>query len=242
MSFKSPNYTQTPNELFDELLPEMGLAELKVTLCVIRHTLGYHRDEVKLSIREIARLTGLTPRSVLEGAKAAKKRGIIHRSVSSNMTATWLAVIAEDTPRATKYNATVSPSIPLVGHKKSKEIKKKESARPLDFKSMTVAEAQRLPTLRMYADATDFFPGSIIWEFVDKFITENKLTAEKITAAAVAWAMAGYKRENVKGILEWAVSGIPEKHQVEIKKQAEDSYNPYASLIKHMQKMEAQNE
>lgn len=109
---------------------------------------------------------------------------------------------------------SLQPPVKKIDTKKELKKESREIARALDFQSMTVKEAQNLPTLRMYTDATDFFPGSVIWEFVHIFITENNLTADKIKAAAVAWALAGYKRENVKGILEWALNGIPEKYQV----------------------------
>ena len=56
------------------------------------------------------------------------------------------------------------------------------------------------------------------WEFVHNFITDNKLTEDKIKEAATAWALAGFKSENVKGILEWTISGIPEKHKTQTMK------------------------
>jgi hypothetical protein len=79
----------------------------------------------------------------------------------------------------------------------------------LDFKNMTVSEARKVPSIRLYTDASGFFPGSVVWEYVHNTITENKLTSEKIQAAAVEWSARGYKPANVKGILEWAINGIP---------------------------------
>jgi len=79
----------------------------------------------------------------------------------------------------------------------------------LDFQSMNVSQARKVPTLKLYAEATDFFPGSVVWEYVHNTIQANSLTFEKIHGAAVEWAARGYKPENVKGILEWAVNGIP---------------------------------
>lgn len=93
-----------------------------------------------------------------------------------------------------------------------------EKSPALNFSTMTPKDARQLPTLKLYADATEFFPGSVIWEFVHTFISDHKLTAEKIREAAISWTLAGYKRENVKGILEWALNGIPEKHQTKIVK------------------------
>lgn len=80
-----------------------------------------------------------------------------------------------------------------------------------DFAKMTVEEARQVPTLKMYAEATEFFPGSVVWEYVHNFIVANNLTVEQIKAAAVAWILRGYRKENVEGILQWALDGVPQK-------------------------------
>jgi len=209
--FQSPNYTQTPNDLFDELLPDMGLAELKVIMCVVRHTFGYHRDEVKLSIRTIARFTGLTVNSVMEGARQAESHGLIERYIDGNKTTLWRAVVSvvpTKTRRLSRRDADVSPTetqFPL------KDIKDsiKERERPLDFESMSIEQAKKVPTLRMYWRATEFWPGSLLWEYIHNTITQHSLLAETIRAAAIEWQSRGYRQENIKGILEWAINGIP---------------------------------
>lgn len=92
----------------------------------------------------------------------------------------------------------------------SESISEREEKKPSpDFSQMTVSEARKWPTIRLYIDATEFFPGSILWGYVDSFITEHQLTLEKIKAAAIEWMVRGYKQSNVKGILEWAAFGIP---------------------------------
>lgn len=125
--FQSPNFTQTPNDLFDELLPEMGLAELKVILCIVRHTFGYHLENVKLSIRAIARFTGMSAKSVMEGAQKGEEHGLIKRIQDGNKTTEWKAVVSvlpSSTPRITRYHAGVLPSNTLVGIKERKKEKK----------------------------------------------------------------------------------------------------------------------
>lgn len=77
-----PNYTQAPNVLLDELLPEIKtLGELKVTLVVVRETIGWHEEERKLSLAELERRTGLSRQGVIDGAKAAVARGTVERRV-----------------------------------------------------------------------------------------------------------------------------------------------------------------
>ena len=90
-----------------------------------------------------------------------------------------------------------------------KESKIKDSLSPADFKAMTVEQAHNVPELKLYAKATDFFPGSLLWHYVYTFIRENKLTEERIRAAAIEWGLRGYQKENIKGILEWSRDGVP---------------------------------
>ena len=79
-AFQPPNHTQTPNELYDELLPLIdSLAELKVTLAIIRQTFGWHKGEDRLSLSQLETLTGLTRKSVAEGVKSALRRGYVGR-------------------------------------------------------------------------------------------------------------------------------------------------------------------
>lgn len=78
-----------------------------------------------------------------------------------------------------------------------------------DFQNMSIIQAQKVATLKMYKKAAGFFPGFRIWFFVHDFIVKNKLTFESIESAAVNWESCGFKPENVKGILEWARDGVP---------------------------------
>jgi hypothetical protein len=124
--FSSPNYTQTPNDLFDELLPEMGLAELKVVMVIIRNTFGYHRDEVKLSVRALARATGMTAKSTLAGAEQAEAHGLIERHQDGKKITLWRAIVSvipSNTKCNTKYHKGVLPATTHVRVKESKETK-----------------------------------------------------------------------------------------------------------------------
>src|SRR5690349_13028231 len=93
--FQAPNYTQVPNDYFD-LIMEMTIAEIKVLSALIRVTLGYHRDEITLTIREMARVTHLDPKSVMAGASKLEERGLIERTVGKITTVTkWRVVIGD---------------------------------------------------------------------------------------------------------------------------------------------------
>ncbi len=58
--FRSPNYTQVPDELFDELLSVLSGAELKVLLYIIRRTFGFKRDADAISLSQM--MHGITTR------------------------------------------------------------------------------------------------------------------------------------------------------------------------------------
>ncbi len=76
--FASPNYTQTPNELFDKYLPEIkDLSELKVTMAIIRQTLGYQKKRDPISLSRLQKLTGLSRQAAFEGAEKAVARGLV---------------------------------------------------------------------------------------------------------------------------------------------------------------------
>jgi hypothetical protein len=95
--FEKPNHTQTPNSFFDEVMKEIDtMAELKVTLAIIRQTIGWHRRRVTFGVGKIGRLTGLARNSVISGAEAAEARGTIRR-LTTEGEAAWELVI-NDTP------------------------------------------------------------------------------------------------------------------------------------------------
>jgi hypothetical protein len=58
--FQVPNYTQVPDELFDELLTVLSGAELKVTLYIIRRTFGFKKQSDNIALSQMLR--GITTR------------------------------------------------------------------------------------------------------------------------------------------------------------------------------------
>jgi hypothetical protein len=129
--------------------------------------------------------------------------------------------------------ARVKPSVkPSVNREREKA--------PLNFSQMTIPQARKVPALKMYTDATGWFPADILWEQVDEIITKNNLTVEKIRAAALAWVGKGYKRGNVVGILEWAVNGIPGDRNTPAASSAPE-IDKFASLKEMLARQEARS-
>jgi len=87
--FRSPKYTQVPDELFDELLSQLNESELKVLLYITRRTFGFKKDSDNISIAQICngietkkgkvldRGTGLGKSSVIRAVKGLEDKNII---------------------------------------------------------------------------------------------------------------------------------------------------------------------
>ena len=89
LGFRSPNYTQVPDELFDELLPVLSGAELKVLLYIVRRTFGFKRDRDSISLSQMRngirkrdgsvldRGAGVSKPTLLQALRSLAERGII---------------------------------------------------------------------------------------------------------------------------------------------------------------------
>jgi hypothetical protein len=76
-----PNYTQTPNLIF-QMLPQIKtVGEIHVILVVVRNTWGWHlyNKFIPLSLNDLMRLTGLSKHTVIDGAARACARGLVER-------------------------------------------------------------------------------------------------------------------------------------------------------------------
>lgn len=75
--YPEPSYTQTPNLLFDEHMRDMSEVELKVVLCAVRKTLGWHKQLDPISLTQFQHMTGLSRKGVLLGIERAIERGVL---------------------------------------------------------------------------------------------------------------------------------------------------------------------
>ncbi len=74
--YTSPNYTQVPDVLFDEQLPDLSGAELKVLLYIMRRTFGFKKEADNISLNQIA--TGIVTR---EGVALDRGTGLSKSTV-----------------------------------------------------------------------------------------------------------------------------------------------------------------
>jgi hypothetical protein len=89
VGFRSPRYTQVPDELFDELLPYLSGAELKVLLYIVRRTFGFKRDSDNIALsqmlkgivtadgRRLDRGVGLSKPTLLKALRDLAEKNII---------------------------------------------------------------------------------------------------------------------------------------------------------------------
>lgn len=95
-----PNFTTIPNAFLGQpfgnkrtgtkpqpgLLAELGHAETKVYLIVLRATAGYHRREARISVRTMARLAGIDPKNVQSAAYALEEKGLVSFPATGGVT------------------------------------------------------------------------------------------------------------------------------------------------------------
>jgi phage replication O-like protein O len=75
-----PNYTQVPNVVLEDWLPEMKGAELKVVLAICRKTFGWHKVKDRISLTQLQKATGLSRQGVINGLNDAIDRGIVEKT------------------------------------------------------------------------------------------------------------------------------------------------------------------
>jgi hypothetical protein len=87
--YTSPNYTPVPDELFDEQLPDLSGAELKLLLYIIRRTFGFKKESDNISLNQLLhgittregrvldRGTGLSKKTLLETIKSLIEKNLI---------------------------------------------------------------------------------------------------------------------------------------------------------------------
>jgi hypothetical protein len=175
MSFQSPNYTMTPNDLFDDLLKEISeMSELKVTLAAVRHTFGYHRGEAEMSVTWFEQVTGMARGSVKRGIDLAIKRGTI-RVVKKHTitTSTVYAVNVADGVRGlAEGGSTADPGGSTAGGLAADPIKESPShTHTQDDKQLQKPEpTQPTPRESAWKELAEVFPmtNGVAWQKFDE--------------------------------------------------------------------------
>lgn len=108
MSDQEP-YTRVPNALFDAMA-ELGNAELRVLLAIVRKTAGYQKACDVISVSQLAGMTGLTTRNAQTAVTGLLAHGLISREPAGKQRYCYRLTIS---PRDTVENHiptdTISP-------------------------------------------------------------------------------------------------------------------------------------
>ena len=206
--FQAPNYTQVPNDYFD-LIMDMTISEIKVLSALLRGTLGYHRNDVDMTIRQMARTCHIDPKSVMAGAVRLEERGLISRTVGKNTTVTKWTVVIDEPKLWEKIVKTVgngqeeNQSLPL---KRKKEKKgNDEAATDQLVKDVAMKELSRVYQEEIgvitpmiadeLRDAIDTYQSRWIRDAIAEAAIQNKRGWKYISAILTRWQAQGNQEE-----------------------------------------------
>jgi len=79
MRIQAPNYTQSPNVLFDEIFKTLREGELRIVLVLVRQTFGWHKQWDQISIGMLAEKTGMERRSIFRSLSSLMEKGLVER-------------------------------------------------------------------------------------------------------------------------------------------------------------------
>jgi phage replication O-like protein O len=97
--FSRPNYTQTPNEFFDEIAMTLKEGELRVLLVIMRQTFGWgNKRWDRISLSQFTKKTGMTEKSVIRSLKTLIEKKLVtkHQKGPSSNQESWYSLIVED--------------------------------------------------------------------------------------------------------------------------------------------------
>jgi len=116
--FGAPRFTQIPDVLFDEHLPELGLAELKVLLVIMRRTYGWRKPTDAISLSQLEKGTGLRRKAISAATRSLEEGGyiIVDRGTTPNGgTATNLYRLNVEGDVSASEPSSLDTSIPHAG-------------------------------------------------------------------------------------------------------------------------------
>src|SRR5258706_15510588 len=115
--FHGPNYTQVPDELFDELLADLSGAELKVLLYVMRRTFGFKKGSDRISKSQLETGIKRANGDTLDRGTGLSRRAIrlaIQSLVAKNILLKRSRSSARHGDEATEYGLNVIGQDPWV--------------------------------------------------------------------------------------------------------------------------------
>lgn len=98
MKIPAPNYTQTPNILFDEVMKTLKEGELRVLLVITRQTFGWRKRWDRISLSQLIEKTGMCRDAVINSLKSLVEKKIIlkHQEGPNGTQKTWYTLSVEE--------------------------------------------------------------------------------------------------------------------------------------------------
>ena len=96
--FNKPNYTQTPNEFFDEVAKTLKEGELRIMLVVMRQTFGWgNKAWDRISISQLMNKTGMKRDAVVRSTKSLVQKKLVtkHKSGTQGSEECWYSLVVE---------------------------------------------------------------------------------------------------------------------------------------------------
>jgi phage replication O-like protein O len=217
--FISPNYTMTPNDLLDELMPLMGEAELRIVLAAIRKTLGYHRTSDEISRTQFEKMTGLSRQGVEDGVQAAIARGVMREVARGKRGVIRYALVIES-DQSTKLTSQASRPVPVnvldqseaSTSQRSRHTKEKDSSKEKGKKNSAPKGATGKSSSSKSKGTSSTVPQALMtpmknaifaaFEYTDwNALTEPERGVIQKTARELI--LAGYSPSDVSGLYEY---------------------------------------
>ena len=128
-----PNFTQTPNVFYDEIMADLGHAELKCLLYIFRRTYGFHKQSDRISLSQFVdgiegldKGTGLAKKNVYPALESLVEKKLIKKDTTGNTTRYSLYLL-EPSKVGTQSTQTRYEKYPEVGTQSTIQKKEKES-------------------------------------------------------------------------------------------------------------------
>lgn len=139
MAFRAPNYTNTPNEIFDKWLPHLKLNEMRVLLVIVRQTFGWHKQRDRISISQLSQKCGIDRSNANEAVNSLIDKGLIIKKVTGSVgrQKTYYEInFIEDSNNSDQWQITTPP---VVNYHPTKETLTKEttSSKEEDIRAIT---------------------------------------------------------------------------------------------------------
>jgi hypothetical protein len=183
MPFSKPNYTQVPNELFDELMQNLAGSELKILLLIIRKTLGFsladgsRKKSDLVSVSQIKKYTGLESAQIIESLKKLENKYQLIQSIKSNGKTTIYSLWFSESEKVIKsepfqkVKGTISESERVI----DKTVSESENTKESNIKKLYKRKIRKLPQnieeVKLYAKEHKI--TNIDIDFFWKYFTES---------------------------------------------------------------------